>query len=39
MSLFKVTYGYKLRTLLILKQIKKISEMAKERIGKLMQLY
>ena len=36
MSLFKANYSYKLRTLLILKQAKKISKLAKERIEKLM---
>ena len=39
MSLFKVTYGYKLKTSLILKQVKKTSKIAKERVEKLIQLY
>ena len=33
--LFKITYNYKLQILLILKQAKKISKIAKERIEKL----
>ena len=35
MSLFKVNYGYKLKILLTLKQAKKISKTAKERMEKL----
>ena len=35
MLLFKVNYGYKLKTLLILRQAKKISETVKKRIEKL----
>ena len=35
MLLFKATYKYKLKTLLIPKQAKKISKTAKERIEKL----
>ena len=35
MLLFKVNYGYKLKILLILRQAKKISETAKERMEKL----
>jgi hypothetical protein len=34
-SLFKTNYGYKLKTLLIPRQVKKISETAKEKIEKL----
>ena len=30
MSLFKANYSYKLKTLLILKQVKKISELVKD---------
>ena len=32
--LFKITYGYKLKILLILRQVKKTSEIAKEKIEK-----
>ena len=39
MLLFKVNYGYALRTLLTLKQVKKISELVQERMDKLMRLY
>ena len=39
MLLFKVNYGYKLKILLILRQAKKTSEIAKERMEKLIQLY
>ena len=39
MSLFKVNYGYELKTLLTLRQAKKISKIVKERIEKLIQLY
>ena len=39
MSLFKANYSYKLKILLILKQAKKISEIVKERMEKLIQLY
>ena len=39
MLLFKINYNYKLKTLLILKQAKKISKTAKERIEKLIQLH
>ena len=35
MSLFKTNYGYKLKTLLTLRQAKKISKIVKERIEKL----
>ena len=35
MLLFKATYGYKLRTLLTPKQVKKISKIVKERVEKL----
>ena len=35
MSPFKANYGYKLKTLLTLKQAKKTSETAKEKIEKL----
>ena len=34
MSLFKINYSYKLKTLLILRQAKKISEIVKEKIEK-----
>ena len=37
--LFKTTYGYKPKILLILRQAKKTSEIAKERVEKLIQLY
>ena len=39
MSLFKVTYGYKPKILLTLKQVKKTNKIAKERVKKLIQLY
>jgi hypothetical protein len=39
MSLFKTNYSYKLKILLTPRQAKKISEIAKERIEKLIQLY
>ena len=39
MSPFKVNYGYILRILLILRQAKKISINAKERIKKIIELY
>ena len=39
MSLFKVNYGYKLKISLMPRQAKKTSEIAKEKIEKLMQLY
>ena len=39
MLLFKVTYGYKPKMLLTLRQVKKTSKIAKERVEKLMQLY
>ena len=39
MSLFKANYSYKLKTLLTLRQAKKTSKTAKERIEKLIQLY
>ena len=39
MSPFKTTYGYKLKTLLTLRQAKKTSKITKEKIEKLMQLY
>ena len=39
MLLFKVNYGYKLRILLILRQAKKTSTDAKERIEEIMELY
>ena len=35
MLLFKITYGYKLKILFILRQAKKISETAKEKVEKL----
>ena len=35
MSPFKTNYGYKLKILLMLQQVKKTSETAKERIKKL----
>ena len=35
MLLFKITYGYKLKTLFMPKQAKKISEIVKERVEKL----
>ena len=39
MSLFKVNYGYILRTLLILRQVKKINKDTKERINKIIELH
>ena len=39
MLLFKVNYGYKLKTSLIPRQVKKISKTAKKRMEKLIQLY
>ena len=36
---FKTNYGYKPKILLILRQAKKISKIAKEKIEKLIQLY
>ena len=39
MLLFKVNYRYKPRTLLILRQVKKINIDTKERIEKLIKLY
>ena len=39
MLLFKVNYRYKLRTLLILRQVKKISIDVKERIKEIIELY
>ena len=39
MSLFKANYGYKLKILFTLRQVKKISKTVKERIEKLIQLY
>ena len=39
MSLFKVNYGYKLKISLMPRQAKKTSEIAKERMEKLIQLY
>ena len=36
---FKANYSYKLKILLILKQAKKTSKIAKEKIKKLIQLY
>ena len=39
MLLFKINYGYKPKTLFILRQAKKINKTAKERIEKLIQLY
>jgi hypothetical protein len=38
-SLFKVNYGYKLKISLSLKQVKKSSEIAKERVKTLINLY
>ena len=35
MSLFKATYGYKLKTLFTLRQAKKTSKTAKKRVEKL----
>ena len=39
MSLFKTNYGYKLKMSLTLRQAKKMSETAKERMEKLIQLH
>ena len=39
MLLFKVNYGYKLKILLSLKQAKKSSKTAKERVKTLINLY
>ena len=39
MSLFKVNYGYTLRILLILRQVRKISKSVKKRIKKLIDLH
>ena len=39
MLLFKVNYSYKSKTLLTLRQAKKTSKTAKERMEKLIQLY
>ena len=39
MSLFKINYGYKLKTLFIPRQAKKTNKTAKEKIKKLMQLH
>jgi hypothetical protein len=39
MSLFKANYGYKLKILLSLRQVKKSSETAKERVETLINLY
>ena len=39
MSPFKANYSYTLRTLLTLRQAKKISELAQERMDRLMRLY
>ena len=39
MLLFKTNYSYKLKILLIPRQVKKISKTAKERMEKLIQLY
>ena len=39
MLLFKANYSYKLKTLFTLRQAKKTSELAKERIEKFIQLY
>ena len=36
---FKANYGYALRTLLLLKQVKKLSDIAKKRAEKLMTLH
>jgi hypothetical protein len=38
-SLFKVNYSYKLKILLSLKQVKKSSKTAKERVETLINLY
>jgi hypothetical protein len=39
MSLFKANYGYKLKILLLPKQVKKSSKTAKERVETLINLY
>jgi hypothetical protein len=39
MSLFKANYSYKLKILLSLKQVKKSSKTAKERVKTLINLY
>ena len=39
MSLFKANYRYKLKTLLLLQQIKKSSKTAKERVETFINLY
>ena len=39
MLLFKANYGYKLKTLLTLRQAKKTSTDAKERIEEIIELY
>jgi hypothetical protein len=39
MLLFKVNYGYKLKILLSLRQVKKSSETAKERVKTFINLY
>jgi hypothetical protein len=39
MSLFKANYGYKLKILLLPKQVKKSSKIAKERVETLINLY
>jgi hypothetical protein len=39
MSLFKANYGYELKILLSLKQVKKNSETAKERVKTLINLH
>ena len=38
-SLFKANYGYELKILLLLKQVKKSSETAKKRVEILINLY
>ena len=39
MSLFKANYGYKLRTLLLLQQVKKSSKTAKEKVETFINFY
>jgi hypothetical protein len=39
MSLFKVNYGYELKILLSLRQVKKSSEIVKERVETLINLH
>ena len=39
MSLFKVNYSYKLKTLLLLRQVKKSSKIVKEKVETLIYLY